>query len=279
MKCFSITILVLLLHGVALGNFKHHYKGDLLISGKKISFELDYSIQKNNLITGTSLTAKGTSDETKCKIRGRYNRKTSEIYFYETVVIRSKSTLENLNFCLLSARLKRKESKTAIIYSGHLTGTIRGSKKKCARGTIRIETPKKKKSPTPKKITEKPKKKEISVDKLFSHVNSKKVARYSLNSKTATLSIWDDANEDGDRVSIYLNGKLILDNYELRRTKKQIRLSLATQAKKSFLKIKALNEGKASPNTSRIRISSNDTQKEIKAYIKTSESIFIELSR
>jgi len=277
MKCLLSTVIALLLYSAAFGNFQHHYKGHLLISGKKISFELDYSIQKNNLITGTSLTAKGTTDETKCKIRGKYNRKTREIYFYETVVIRSKSTLQNLNFCLLSARLSRKETKSTILYSGNLTGTIRGSKKKCASGTMRIERKKKKRAPISEKKVVRQKEKPIPIDNLFSNINNKKIARYTLKSNIAKLNIWDDANEDGDRVSIYLNGKIILENYELRREKKELMLKLPAGPKKYFLKIKALNEGKASPNTSRIRITASDTEKEIKAHIKSEESIYVEL--
>ena len=62
--------------------------------------------------------------------------------------------------------------------------------------------------------------KKIKTDTLYSNIKSKKSVVYKCNAKQISLSIWDDLNADGDKVSIYLDGKLILKNYELRKAKK-----------------------------------------------------------
>ena len=248
--------------------------GELSMKDKKISFQLDYSIQKNNLLVGTTLTAAGTPDETRCKIKGKYNRKTGDFYFYETVVISSKATFENLNFCLLTAELKKKETQSTVVYAGKFTGYIRGSKRKCAAGEIKLSRPKPKRKVAKKPSVRLPKK--TIYDTLYSNVNSKKSVSYFYQKNNLTLEIWDDANVDGDKIKLLLNGKEILSQYELRKKKKKVLLNLSNQ-KKHYLKIIALNEGKGSPNTSRIRINLGTNTKELTAHVKKNDFVFIQL--
>lgn len=277
MSRFAFLFLFLtLFSSAAKSKTTHHYKGHILVAGKKISFEIDYTIQSNNLIMGTSLTAKGTSDETRCRIKGKYNRKNKSIYFYETVVLSSKAKFENLNFCLLTANLKLKETTDYQTYSGALTGYIRGTKKKCATGTMYIQRKKVKKISPPK--AQPARDKAVVLDKLFSDLKAKKTIAYTVEEQKVKLSIWDDANEDGDRVSIYLNGKLVLSNYELKSSKKELTLSL-NNAAKNYIKIKALNEGKATPNTSRIQLTGKALDKNVQAHIKTNEAVYITLQQ
>lgn len=272
-KFVSICFL-LLVHFASAGKNTEHFTGYLLVQKKRIHFELDYTVQSNNLIVGTSMTARGTSDETKCRIKGKYNRKNHSIYFYETVVLNSKAKYENLNFCLLTAKMKRTLTKSGATYNGSITGYVRGSKKKCASGTIYL---KQKKESTPLKPTVKKIAPVLAIDTLFSDLKHKKQTAYHIKSSKLRLAIWDDANEDGDRISIFLNGKEILGNYKLKRTKKEIAITLPNTQKIHYLKIKALNEGLATPNTSRIQIKCLDQMENIRAHIKTNEAVYIAL--
>lgn len=278
-RSVPLIFLLIIINLVAESKTANHYKGHIIVSGKKISFEVDYSIQKNNLITGTSITALGTSDQTKCKIKGKYNRKTGGIYFYETVVISSKAKYENLNFCLLSAKLKKRRTTTETIYSGNFTGYIRGTKKKCATGTMSIKqaSPKVKKR-VATKLAPKLKAKPIIAkqDVLYSNIKSKKSVAYSYTGTSARLEIWDNVQPDGDRITLYLDGKKILTNYELQTQKKSVRFKLTG---KHYLKIVAENEGKASPNTSRVRLHLGKSIKELTAHIKTGEYTYIILDK
>ncbi len=251
------------------------YIGWLKIDGKEIAFSLNFRITKNNVISGTSLTAKGTKDETKCKIKGVYNKKNNSIFFYETVVLSSKATYENLNFCLLVGNLKRKETKKEIQYTGKIAGYVRGTKRICAQGRIHLL-----KKKTEKKVQKKSIQSNIGnneVDTLISHIASKKIIIYPWKTKHLTLKFWDNIQADGDRIDIYLDGKKIVSNYELSQTKKSIPLVLDRE--EHILKIVALNEGKAAPNTSTFLLQSFDASRKIIAHIKKGEKIYIKLKK
>jgi len=253
------------------------YSGHIITNGKKISFSLSFSIAQNQTIHGVSLTAKGTKDETKCRIKGKFNPKTGGLFFYETVVLSSKATFKNLNFCLLTGNLKRQVGKKEIKYSGTFTGFVRGSKKKCATGSLSVKSLKKKipEKTIPQKVTPT---RIVKTDTLFSNAQSKKSIRYAYKKDNIPFEIWDDANVDGDRISIYLDGKPILVNYTLQKTKKKLNLSLKDK-KNHFLKIVALNEGKAAPNTSRIRLNTGSRTKEIRAHVLKKEFVYIQLKK
>lgn len=272
-KLLYIVVLSLLSF-VSYGSVQENYKGSLIIDGNNIRFSVSLSIAKNNLITGTSLTAQGTQDETKCKIKGKYNKKDKSILFYETVVISSKAEYKNLNFCLLVANLKREETKKLVTYKGKVVGYVRGKKTICAQGGIYLERPKTTKAikPTTKIISLK----QTKTDTLLSHIAGKKIIDYKLEKGSVNLEIWDNVKADGDRVDIYLDGKKIVANYELKERKKSISLNLT--GKKHIIKIVALNEGKASPNTSTISLRTKAIHKKVIAHIKKSEEVYIRLN-
>ncbi len=262
------------------GKYNKQLNGHIIANGKKINFFLNYSITKNKILNGISITGKGTKEETKCRIKGTYNAKNGQLFFYETVVLSSKATFKNLNFCLLTAKLKRKITKNKLEYTGNFTGYVRGSKKKCAQGTVYLSAARTKKAitPTVKKIKPKPAVKKIKVDTLYSRIQDKKTIEYTYHSNTLLLTIWDDANVDGDRVSIFLDGKSVLKNYVLLKTKKQLKLNLQDK-EKHFIKVVALNEGKASPNTSKIQLKFGNTAKVLRAHIRTNEFVYISLKK
>ena len=257
------------------GKQQQHYQGWLLIDNKKTNFSIDFSIAKNNLISGTSLTAKGTKDETKCKIKGTYNKKNKSILFYETVVISSKAKYKNLNFCLLVGNLQRTETAQHIKYTGKVAGYIRGTKTICAQGKIHLET-KKTKTPIPSKPIPKSKP-PIKTDTLLSYIAGKKVITYQCKDKKISLEVWDDIKADGDRIDIYLDGKKIVSNYELSERKKSFPLNLT--GTKHTLKVVALNEGLASPNTSTIVLHTATIKRRVVAHIKEGEEVYISLKK
>ena len=68
-----------------------------------------------------------------------------------------------------------------------------------------------------------------------------------------TVSVWDHSSVDGDRVDIFLNGRLIRHNIELRKQKINFNLQIGRGA--NTLEVRALNEGSSSPNTASMEIS------------------------
>lgn len=74
----------------------------------------------------------------------------------------------------------------------------------------------------------------------------------TVNSRVITVSVWDHGRIDGDRVNLYLNGRMIRSNLKLKKNRTNIQLNLSIGS--NVVEIKALNEGSISPNTASMKI-------------------------
>ena len=72
--------------------------------------------------------------------------------------------------------------------------------------------------------------------------------RFTVRSRTATLYIADNGQEDQDSISVLLNGEYIISEYELKREPKKIKLRL--QPGMNTVTVVAHNTGQIPPNTS-----------------------------
>ena len=79
------------------------------------------------------------------------------------------------------------------------------------------------------------------------------VKELEVNSKIVQINLWDHGRQDGDIVSIYLNGIAIVSQYTLTYQKKGFELNLDT-AKPNDLFLYAHNLGRFPPNTVSIEI-------------------------
>ena len=84
---------------------------------------------------------------------------------------------------------------------------------------------------------------------------------FSTNSRYVILEIWDNAQVDGDTVSLNFNGKWVLENYGLVRGKKQIFLKLEEDQPNELI-FYAKNLGRISPNTTAITLIDKNEKKE-----------------
>ena len=73
-----------------------------------------------------------------------------------------------------------------------------------------------------------------------------------VSSKNLILQVWDNNKEDGDIISLKLNGEWILKNFRVKKSKNEIRLSLTK--KDNLLVLHAENLGDQPPNTAAISI-------------------------
>lgn len=78
------------------------------------------------------------------------------------------------------------------------------------------------------------------------------------NSKVKIV-VWDKNRVDGDRVSLYLNGVLLEEDFVVTKTKKEISIEL--EPGKNIIVLHALNLGKIPPNTSAMSISDGSKAK------------------
>lgn len=81
----------------------------------------------------------------------------------------------------------------------------------------------------------------------------------SVSHSHVKLFVWDKNRVDGDRVSLYVNGELIEENFIVTKTKKEINLNL--EPGKNIIVLHALNLGKIPPNTSAMSISDGSKAK------------------
>ena len=106
---------------------------------------------------------------------------------------------------------------------------------------------------------------EIKKHKFFPiSVQKRKVAdkkEFLTDSRYVVLEIWDNAQIDGDTVSLNFNGKWILKDYGLVRGKKQVFLKLQ-EGQSNELIFYSINLGKISPNTTAITLIDRKDKKE-----------------
>ncbi len=74
------------------------------------------------------------------------------------------------------------------------------------------------------------------------------------------IEIWDISMPDGDSISLNLNGKWILENYEVVKAKLKMKVSIHADSPNNYLILFAHNLGKISPNTAAVSVLINGQQ-------------------
>lgn len=84
-----------------------------------------------------------------------------------------------------------------------------------------------------------------------------------LSNREVTISVWDHGRIDGDIVSIYVNGNLVIDERTLRGPSDKIDISTTLDHNGfNYILLYAHNEGDISPNTAAIGIDDGETFEE-----------------
>ncbi|MEO6455509.1 MAG: hypothetical protein ABIN97_15625 [Ginsengibacter sp.] len=259
-----------------------YFKGKIKVS-KNVSYNysLRFTVNKS-LVTGYSLSDPGGPTETKTKISGTYDSVNNILSFEEKSVLRSKVDLQKNFLCFVKASLRLKRTKLIEELTGKFIGTEPGKATECATGEIKmintnmvISFLKQKNVPPPpdstktttaetKKDKELPTSKTIAVPETETIPTSKantimvadaKGKEFLITGNKIKLTIWDNGEVDGDRISILLNDKYILEDYMVTFSAKIIDVTLSDNAIDT-VKIIAHNEGTLPPNTAAIKIES-----------------------
>jgi hypothetical protein len=93
---------------------------------------------------------------------------------------------------------------------------------------------------------------------------------FEITGSRIKLTIWDNGQVDGDRISIMLNGKYLLENYSTVAAPKIIE-TLLSGNELDTIKIIALNEGTIPPNTAAIIIETPSEKYQILTHANTNE--------
>jgi hypothetical protein len=243
--------------------------GKLTFNKISSSYKLQFT-QKQQAIEGYSYANLGTSDETKCSITGTIDTINQLLNIRETAIIYSKSALPHKQFCMLELHLKKTIKKNLSFYKGTCKGMLFKSKSSCASGTAMMveqeEANKKLKELLPTKDTQQLKniiqekintaKKETNA---LATIYPNEENYFTCTSNKVILTIQDNNEIDHDRISVSVNNELLLDNYELTKTPKQ--LTIPINSSLTTIKISALNEGNSAPNTALIILQSASVSK------------------
>ncbi|NAY92638.1 hypothetical protein GTQ34_11985 [Muricauda sp. JGD-17] len=99
-------------------------------------------------------------------------------------------------------------------------------------------------------------------------------------SEHLTVKIWDHEKEDGDIVSIYLNGALVLSKHLLTNDLREFDIELDPEKPNDFL-LYAHNLGEVSPNTVSVEIASTVKAETItlNSYLRSCEAVLINVKK
>lgn len=82
-----------------------------------------------------------------------------------------------------------------------------------------------------------------------------------LSKPVVKIKVWDNNQEDGDLVNLYLNGRLLRSGIEVSRKGEVFELELSSGL--NLIEVEAINEGRVSPNTSAISVFTENDQHDI----------------
>ncbi|HEY5687601.1 MAG TPA: hypothetical protein VIS27_04770 [Yeosuana sp.] len=254
---------------------QQHYEffgGIMLNDSISISYKLVF-FENNGEIKGYSLTDLGGENETRSNIFGEYNKKSEELNFREIGIIYTKSPVSQQDFCFINATVKGFDLNKSKTIKTKFVGLF-SDNTQCINGQIFMNSAEKVEKRL-EKVTKQINKTNRISDSIKQKINPIKLMD-SLNmnilkknqtlsvfskSKKVSISIYDGGKEDGDKITIYANKKIVLSNYEANKDKRIIYLNLIED--KTSIVIKAENEGNIAPNTVIVEI--GDGKNNIKA--------------
>lgn len=222
-----------------------------------MKYEINYQLDKNNIISGYSIGDLNGSEETKARITGVFNQKKRTMVFEEVGIIITKSKTPVDEFCLMRVKGKFEKKSGKHIYTGKFDSYCRNPKVVCDSGTIVLMTDKEIKELN-KQVVKAIQKAPVSdsvkkaleplpdttqwVRRVFD-LQPNSETEIKLNSDFVILELVDDRYQDGDRVTIMENEKIILQDFELTNRVKSIKFPLEGDQQKLTVTIVAADEG------------------------------------
>lgn len=264
-KYFLVFLLLFSFSSLAQNSFD--YTGFLFMEDyRPISYRVVIE-EKDGLVNGYSITGSGTSFETKSELSGTYLKK--EIRLKEFQIISTKSEEPLSNFCFIDFTvIKEKKG-----FSGDFVGAFPDGRT-CAEGKIVFAE----KSKLDKKIAKAKKLQEVITKRLENKpvlLKSGDVHQIGWENKKLRIELWDSAIEDNDRISVLLNGVVVLDNKEMKNKKEVLKIELLSG--ENILEFIAENEGESANNTTRIELIDRKTKHPILTELQVGKRVKIKI--
>lgn len=275
MRSFNIsfTIIILLISHSFFGQESGEYIGAIKLNDSSIiTYRVNFNI-KGSKVDGYSITDFGGEHETKSYLIGSYDENKKKLSFYETGIIYTKSIVTQRNFCFINFYPVDYRIGKTKYFKGEFKGLFSDGIE-CISGEIYLNSVENI-NDRMEKISKKINKSNRIPDSVKAKANSLKLMdRVNMNvlkasktlsvftkSKTINLELYDGGQEDGDVISISVNGKIILDNFTVTAQRKILPIELLSD--KTSIVLTAKNVGTISTNTAVIEI--NDSENNIRA--------------
>lgn len=290
LKLRNFFYLFFLMTTVIIGQNSENYEfiGSVLLEDDTmISYKLSFKDIGNGKITGQSITDFAGEHRTISSIEGQIDYKNNTISYKETKNLLTKSNYEDDSFCYIhlnKANIKLRNRKSVI--EGSFQGKYPNDEP-CVSGEIRLVGTDfffKKMDRFNRRISRINKIDSLTKAKLATSIFKNKVENNTLQNedvvalflpkaKHVFLEIWDEELEDGDKIDVFVNKKLVLENYEIKNQKKILKLPF-TQPEMTIAVV-ANNIGVKAPNTVSLVLRAKQEQHKLRTKLEKNQQAFL----
>ncbi|MFO7868005.1 MAG: hypothetical protein R6U95_01745 [Bacteroidales bacterium] len=287
MKKYLLTFLFSVIGIVSFAQSQtYEFIGTLRISEQSIlSYKLFFVVNESKEIEGYTITDFFGPDRTKSNINGTVDFKKNTISFLETQNVYTQSDSAAETFCYVhvnEASIIEKRHKKVI--SGSFQGLFPDGTS-CVDGEI-ILVSENVVQETIEKIAEKVSDKDTVLRKMLdypvventnadNHIQSGEKFKVSWLSDTIVMLISDDERLDGDKISVKVNGEIVLDTYELTRAPK--RIAIPIDEDEYLIEIIAVDEGTHSPNTAYIKFMDYENSTRVISHLLSMQKAYVHI--
>ncbi len=286
MKYIYTIFIAILCYSVNAQDKPYEFIGLLELESKQfISYQIQFTIHKDQSITGVSVSDIMGPDETKSKIIGHVDKKNKTIKIKEDELIYTKSSFDPSIFCNLQFNIPLKKDDYKSKFVGYYTdGSFCIDGKLHLKNVDKINTLYKMILNKVDKLEAKDKLKTEDANKVKKALSSANLVPVKLTNQERlnyvckkddiNISVWDEAYDDGDEIEIYFNNSLI-ENVTVSTNKKDFTLKL--QPGKNIIEIRAINHGRVAPNTVSFELQNTSNKVEIHNALESGERSFIHI--
>jgi len=202
-------------------------------------------------------------------------------------IVYTKSPISELDMCLVNFKGKMRNLKKTKAFSGEFQGFYPDNSS-CLNGMV-ILTASERIMERITKLDEKIQKSKRYSQEVKNKVSAKRavdtltmsVVRKDENlnvftkNKKVIVSIHDSGKVDNDRINLYVDNVLILENYTIKKEKKQIPIEITKQT--TIVRVEAIDEGTSAPNTVKVEIQDGQSLITTRTSLKTGETAALSL--
>jgi hypothetical protein len=292
MKQVCIALFILLLINISFAQ-QVDLTGAIIIGrAEMMSYKIVYQVNEKNIVSGFSISDQSGDNETKSKISGIFNPRKKTLQFEEKSIISTKTKLDFNDFCLMNVKGKfsRKSGKT--VFTGSFHSKSANKLLICDSGTIILTTTKDILELEARamnmlgntKITDS----SINIDEKLAPLlgvdkvrtlEPGKIADYTLATDVVQIEIIDDRLEDGDKISIYRNNKIVVSELAITNKVQNFKFDIDKSEKIVVFTFLACNEGTSPPNTLKVILTNGEQKELLIAQLKKDQSVRIQLKR